>query len=155
WNWLSQYIKLDMPVDELTHRLAMAGFNHEGTADVDGDLAIDLEVTSNRADCLSHFGVSREIAVLYERALSLPIPRPNESGAQVEALTSVSVDEPDLCPLFTARVVSNVRIGESPWWMQRRLKTLGVRSISNIVDITNYVLFECGQPLHTYDLDLL
>jgi phenylalanyl-tRNA synthetase beta chain len=155
WNWLSQYVTLDMPVDELTHRLMMAGFNHEGTEDVEGDLAIDLEVTSNRADCLCHLGVAREVGTLFQRVFSEPDARPKESGAPVETLTSVQVDKPELCPFFTARVVSGVSPGESPWWMRRRLKTLGVRPVSNIVDITNYVMFECGQPLHTYDLDTL
>ncbi len=155
WNWLSQYLKLDMPVDELTDRLMMAGLNHEGTEEVDGDFAIDLEVTSNRADCLCHLGIAREVGVLFDRRVNEPDPRPDEAGAPVASVTSVDVREPALCPLFTARVVSGVSIGESPWWLKGRLKTLGVRSVSNIVDITNYVMFECGQPLHTYDLDLL
>lgn len=155
WNWLSQYIRLDMPSDELAERLMMAGFNHEGTADIDGDLAIDLEVTSNRADCLSHLGIAREVGVLFERAVNEPAANLEEAGEPSKALTRIAVDESALCPLFTASVVSGVKIGESPWWMRQRLKSLGVRAISNIVDITNYVMFECGQPLHTYDLDLL
>ena len=155
WNWLAQYLKLDMPVADLAHRLMMSGFNHEGTEDVDGDFAIDLEVTSNRADCLSHLGVAREVGVLFDRPVTEPAPSPPTAGAAVETLTRVDVLEPALCPLFTARVIRGVTLGESPWWMKSRLKTLGVRSISNIVDITNYVMFECGQPLHTYDLDLL
>jgi len=81
-----------------------------------------------------------------------PDPRPRAAGPPVVEASSVTVEAPDLCPRFTARVVRGVTIRESPWWMQRRLETLGVRPISNIVDITNYVLFECGQPLHAYDL---
>jgi phenylalanyl-tRNA synthetase beta chain len=155
WNWLTQYIRLAMPVDVLTERLALAGLNHESTAEVGGDLAIDLEVTSNRPDCLGHLGVAREIAVLFDTALSVPDPQPRTSGAAVEKRTSVQVEAPDLCPRFTARVVSGARMGESPWWLRKRLETLGVRAISNVVDVTNYVMFECGQPLHAYDLDLL
>src|SRR4051812_24392267 len=155
WNWLAQYVRLDMPVEALTERLALAGLNHESTAEVGGDLAVDLEVTSNRPDCLSHIGVAREVAVLHGRGLRVPDPRPPESGAAVATQTDVRVEAPDLCPRFTARVVSGVKVGESPWWMRKRLETLGVRPISNVVDVTNYVMFECGQPLHAYDLDRL
>lgn len=155
WNWLTQYVRLDMPVEALTERLALTGLNHESTSEVGGDLAIDLEVTSNRPDCLGHLGVAREISVLFERALRTPDPRSKTSGPPAETRTAVAVEVPDLCPRFTARVISGARVGESPWWLRKRLETIGVRPISNIVDVTNYVMFECGQPLHAYDLDRL
>jgi len=155
WNWLLEYVRLDMPVEALGERLALTGLNHEGTSEEGGDLAIDLEVTSNRSDCLGHLGVAREIAVLYDKALRVPDPRPPVSGDPVELKTGVTVEARELCPRFTARVISGAKVGESPWWLQRRLETIGVRPISNIVDITNYVMFECGQPLHAYDLDRL
>jgi phenylalanyl-tRNA synthetase beta chain len=152
WNWLTEYLRLDMPVEVLTERLMLSGLNHESTEEVGGDLAIDLEVTSNRPDCLAHLGVAREIGVLFDRQVRVPGPSPKSSGAPVETLAQVRIDHPDLCPRFTARVVSGVKVGESPWWMRKRLETLGVRPISNVVDVTNYVMFECGQPLHAYDL---
>jgi phenylalanyl-tRNA synthetase beta chain len=155
WNWLTDYIRLAMPVEVLTERLALAGLNLEWTSDVEGDIAIDLEVTSNRSDCLGHLGVAREASVLFEQPLCIPDPRPATSGASVDTLTSIAVDDIDLCPRFTARVISGVKVGESPWWLRKRLGTIGVRPISNIVDVTNYVMFECGQPLHAYDLDRL
>jgi phenylalanyl-tRNA synthetase beta chain len=155
WNWLTDYLPLDISVERLTERLTLAGLNLESISDVEGDIAIDLEVTSNRPDCLGHIGVAREIGVLFEKELTLPGPRPPVAGAPVESRTGVSVEAVDLCPRFTARVVSGVRVGESPWWLRTRLNTLGVRPISNIVDVTNYVMFECGQPLHAYDLDRL
>lgn len=155
WNWLAQYVRLDMPVDILTERLALTGLNHESTSEVGGDLAIDLEVTSNRPDCLGHLGVAREVSVLFGRPLAVLDPRPREAGSAVATQTGVTVEEPTLCPQFTARVISGVMVGESPWWLRKRLETLGVRPVSNIVDITNYVMFECGQPLHAYDLDRL
>jgi len=155
WNQLTDYVRLDMPVDALTDRLALTGLNHESTSDVGGDLAIDLEVTSNRSDCLGHLGVAREISVLFEKPLRIPAAAPRTSGPPVESLTAVSVEADDLCSRFTARVMSGVKVGESPWWMRRRLETLGVRPVSNIVDVTNYVMFECGQPLHAYDLERL
>ena len=85
WNWLTQYVRLDMPVEVLTERLALTGLNHEATEEVGGDLAIDLEVTSNRPDCLSHIGVAREIGVLFDRPLCVPDPR-RESRAEVGGL---------------------------------------------------------------------
>lgn len=155
WNWLLEYVRLDMPVEALTDRLALTGLNHEETAEVGGDLAIDLEVTSNRSDCLGHLGVAREIAVLYDKPLRVPNPQPPTAGEPVDRKTAVTVEAPELCPRFTARVVTGAKVGESPWWLRRRLETIGVRPVSNIVDITNYVMFECGQPLHAYDLDKL
>lgn len=155
WNWLAQYVRLDMPVERLVERLALTGLNHECTSEIGGDLAIDLEVTSNRPDCLSHLGVAREIGVLFDQPLREPDPRPLESGPRVETVTRVTVEAAELCPRFTARVVRGATVKESPWWLRKRLETLGVRPISNIVDITNYVMFECGQPLHAYDLKTL
>ena len=155
WNWLTQYVRLTMPVDTLTERLALTGLNHESTTEVGGDLAIDLEVTSNRSDCLGHVGVAREISVLFETPLLIPDPRPKMSGAPADTLAGVTVEASDICPRFTARVVTGATIRESPWWLRKRLETLGVRPINNVVDVTNYVMFECGQPLHAYDLDTL
>jgi phenylalanyl-tRNA synthetase beta chain len=152
WNWLTQYLDLRMSADALAERLALTGLNHESTEEVGGDLAIDLEVTSNRADCLCHLGVAREIGVLFGLPVRVPDPRPRETGPPVAHATSVTIADASLCPRFTARAVTGLKVAESPWWLRRRLETLGVRPISNVVDITNYVMFECGQPLHAYDL---
>lgn len=152
WNWLTDYVRLEISVEELTERLATSGLNHERTTEVGGDLAIDLEVTSNRPDCLCHIGTAREISVLTGRSLSLPRPRPSESRLAVRDATFLRVETPELCPRFTLRCVRGVRVGESPWIIRKRLETLGIRPINNIVDITNYVMFECGQPLHAYDM---
>jgi phenylalanyl-tRNA synthetase beta chain len=155
WNWLTDYVRLDMPVEHLTERFALTGLNLEGFEDVGGDIAIDLEVTSNRPDCLAHIGIAREISVLYDRPLAIPAARPAASGPPIEKRAGVSIEAADLCSRFTARVITGVKVGESPWWLKKRLETLGIRPISNIVDVTNYVMFECGQPLHAYDLDQL
>lgn len=155
WNWLTDYLRLDMPVETLTEKLALRGLNHETTREVGGDLAVDLEVTSNRPDCLSHIGIARETAVVFGKHAEFPEPDPRVSGQDVHELARVDVESPDLCPRFTARVVTGVKVGPSPWTLRKRLETLGQRSINNIADITNYVLFECGQPLHAYDLDKL
>jgi phenylalanyl-tRNA synthetase beta chain len=155
WNWLKDYVKLDMPAEVLADRLMMAGLNLESVSDVDGDIAIDLEVTSNRPDCLCHLGIAREVGVLFDRAWKLPPAQPAEEGTPVASVTSVENRAPELCPQYSARVVTGVKIGPSPAWMQRRLATLGIRPINNVVDITNYVLMECGQPLHAFDFDKL
>src|SRR6516165_741805 len=105
WNWLTDYLKLDMPVEALAERLALTGLNLESISEVGGDLAIDLEVTSNRSDCLGHLGVAREIAVLYEKELRTPDPRPQTTGQPVETATAVTVADEALCPRFTARVI--------------------------------------------------
>ena len=151
WSWLKQYVALDMPREELEQRLMMSGLNHEGTEKVGDDVAIDLEVTSNRPDCLGHFGVAREIAVLYDLPLTRPAAAPAENGPAIDGLTSVALESPELCPRYTARLIRGVKVGPSPDWLVRHLETLGVASINNLVDITNYVLFEIGQPLHAFD----
>ena len=151
WNWLKEYVDLQWTPDEVARRLMMAGLNHESTDKVDGDLAIDLEVTSNRPDCLGHIGVAREISVLFETPLSLPAALPPAGGAPVQELARVRIDCPELCYRYTARVVRGVKIGPSPDWLAQRLRTLGLAVVNNVVDITNYVMMECGQPLHAFD----
>ncbi len=151
WNWLKQYVPLNMPPEELERRLMMAGLNHEVTRAVGDDLCIDLEVTSNRPDCLGHIGVAREVSVLWDCALTTPAARPAEVKSRVEDLVRVRIDCPDLCPRYTARVVRGVRVGPSPDWLVTRLATIGIASINNVVDVSNYAMMECGQPLHTFD----
>jgi len=151
WNWLKQYVPLQMPLAELERRLMMSGLNHEGTEEIGGDLAIDLEVTSNRPDCLGHIGVAREVAVLWGSELTIPAAEVAQGKTSVNELVKVRIDCPDLCFRYAARVVRGAKIGPSPKWMVRRLATLGIAAINNVVDISNYVLMECGQPLHTFD----
>jgi phenylalanyl-tRNA synthetase beta chain len=155
WNWLKEYVPLDMDVAQLEQRLAMAGLNHESTESVGDDLAIDLEVTSNRPDCLGHIGVAREVSVLWDLPLTMPAAQPQTTGPDVSELTNVTVHCPDLCYRYTARVIRGVKIAPSPPWLVERLKTVGLASINNVVDVSNYVLMECGQPLHVFDLNLL
>jgi phenylalanyl-tRNA synthetase beta chain len=155
WNWLKEYLTLDMPPAEFERRLMMAGLNHESTTPVGDDLAIDLEVTSNRPDCLGHLGIAREAAVLFDRELKLPQAAPKEGATRVTDLTKVTVQCPQLCYRYTARVIRGVKIAASPAWLAKRLTTIGIAAINNVVDITNYVLMECGQPLHAFDFNKL
>ncbi len=152
WDWLSDYVDLTMTPDEAALRLAMSGLNHEQTKAVGDDWAIDLEVTSNRPDCLGHIGVARELAVLWETPLRMPAAQPSALAGPVDKMIKVRIDCPDLCPRYTARVIKGVRVGPSPDWMRARLATIGVQSINNVVDATNYVMMEFGQPLHAFDL---
>ena len=124
WNWLKDYVALDMDPAELAERLAMAGLNHESTERVGDDLAIDLEVTSNRPDCLGHIGVAREMSVLWRQPLRVPDPQPPTSGPAVAAARrECRIDCPELCSRYTARVIRGVKIGPSPAWLADRLAT--------------------------------
>ena len=136
----------------MASRWAMTGLNHESTAIVGGDPVIDLEVTSNRGDCLGHIGVAREAAVLLKQELCIPQPKPNEGANPAKDILTVENRFPDGCPRYIARVIKGVKVGPSPEWLKRRLAAIGVKSINNIVDATNYVMFECGQPLHAFDM---
>lgn len=155
WDWLKQYVEIDASVADLTDRLTMSGLNLEEFHDVDQDTCIDLEVTSNRPDCLGHLGVAREIAALYQKPLQEPAANPSAGATKTESVTSVSIECPDLCSQYYARVIKGVKVGPSPAWLVNRLKTVGIPAINNIVDITNYVLMECGQPLHAFDFNKL
>lgn len=155
WNWLKQYVPLNMSVETLTDRLTMSGLNLESYETVGNDIVIDLEVTSNRPDCLGHLGVAREISVLFDLPLTIPTAQPKHIAEKTSAVTSVEIQCPDLCSQYVARVIRGVKVGPSPEWLKQRLETLGERSVNNIVDITNYVLLECSQPLHAFDFALL
>ena len=155
WKWLQDYVSLDYEPAEVERRLMMAGLNHDGTDSIGDDLAIDLEVTSNRPDCLGHLGVAREAAVLFDRQLKVPAAAPRASGPPVDELTKVRIDCSELCYRYTARILRGVKISPSPDWLAERLRTVGIGGVSNVVDISNYVLMECGQPLHVFDLDKL
>jgi phenylalanyl-tRNA synthetase beta chain len=155
WNWLSDYVSPDASISDVTDRLTMSGLNLEETQAVASDTCIDLEVTSNRADCLGHIGVAREIAALYGVGLCVPEPSISDTGPNIAEQTSVAIECEDLCEEYHARLIRGVRIGPSPDWLVERLKTIGVTSVNNVVDVTNYVMFECGQPLHAFDFNTL
>lgn len=144
-----------MSIEELTERLTMSGLNLEEYREIEGDIAIDLEVTSNRPDCLGHIGVAREIAALYATTYETPQVELSESAERCAEQISVEVEVPELCQEYHARVIRGVRIGPSPRWLRDRLNVVGINSVNNVVDVTNYVMLETGQPLHAFDLDRL
>ncbi|MEO1997612.1 MAG: phenylalanine--tRNA ligase beta subunit-related protein, partial [Planctomycetaceae bacterium] len=155
WEWLEQYTPLEMSLETLTDRLTMTGLNVESSARIGTDTAIDLEVTSNRPDCLGHIGVAREISVLFQQDLTRPEADPATVTDSAESATQIDIECDDLCPQYLARIVRGVQVGPSPQWLRDRLQTLGIASVNNVVDVTNFVLMECGQPLHAFDLDKL
>ena len=119
------------------------------------DTVFEYEITSNRVDCYSVIGIAREAAATFRKPFCLPEVTVKENGEKVEDYISVEVQDKELCPRYCARVCTNIKIGPSPEWMQRRLAASGIRPINNLVDITNYVMEEYGQPMHAYDLDTI
>ncbi|MGB7746012.1 MAG: phenylalanine--tRNA ligase subunit beta [Verrucomicrobiia bacterium] len=120
-----------------------------------GDVVFDLEITPNRADWNSVIGIAREIAAVTGNKLKIPELKTQNSKLKTQELVSVRLDDPDLCPRYTARVVKGVKIGPSPDWLRSMLEKVGIRSINNVVDVTNYVMLEIGQPLHAFDYHLI
>lgn len=154
-EWLHSYLPgaLDPLAvgDALTHGgLPVEIFEKHGEDDV-----VDVEVTSNRSDCLSHLGIARELAALLNRPSQDVHPTARESTTKTSEFADVQIEALDLCPHYTARIIRNVKVGPSPDWMVRRLQAVGLRTINNVVDVTNYVMFEMGQPLHAFDFDRL
>ena len=119
------------------------------------NLVFDIGVTPNRADCLSILGLAREVGIAFNLPVTLPSVDVREEGVPAAASMRIEVEDPELCPVYRARIVENLRIGKGPAWMRYRLIAMGQRPISNAVDITNYVMFELGQPLHAFDLALI
>lgn len=156
YNWLRELTGTGMSPLELRERLTMVGLAVDSVDEVaGGDYVLDVEVPSNRPDCLSHLGIAREVAVMEKGRVLLPTGAPPQVAGRVEDLASVEILDVDLCPRYAARIVRGVKIGPSPDWLVKRLEAIGQRAINNVADITNYVLHEQGQPLHAFDLALL
>lgn len=151
-SWLAQYVDLPEDTKDLAQRLTAAGLAVEGTETHGDDTILDVEVTTNRPDCMNHFGLAREIAVIYGRPLKRPDAQPSEVAERTADVARVIIEDPESCPRFVARVIRGVKIGPSPDWLKNRLEAIGLRSISNVVDVTNFINWELGQPLHAYDL---
>ena len=117
------------------------------------DTVYEFELTANRADCFSMVGLSREFGIMTNQKALFPVIMVNENGESIEGKASVAIEAHDLCTRFTSRLVTNVTIEPSPLWMQNRLRNSGIRPINNVVDVTNYVMLELGQPMHAYDYD--
>lgn len=154
-NWLSDYVDVSMKVSDLAELLTTIGLNCEEIIETPSDIILDLEVTSNRSDCLGHIGVARELAAATGGKFRPPRLSQPPTGGNVRELTGVEVTAPDLCPRYTARVISGVKVAASPSWLIERIEAAGLRTVNNVVDVTNYVLMEYSQPLHSFDYDKL
>ncbi len=153
YNWLKDFVDVTATPQELASRLALSGTNIGGVENGPHGAVIEAEVSSNRPDCLGHYGIAREVGAIYKLPLKHVAPKPPESPAKAGDAIKVGIQSPELCGRFTARVIRNVKIQPSPKWLKERLEASGVASISNVVDISNYVMLELGHPLHTFDYD--
>jgi phenylalanyl-tRNA synthetase beta chain len=155
YNWLKEFVDATAPAAELRSRLSLAGMAVDSLEESAAGPVLDVEVTANRPDCLGHYGLAREVAAIYRLPVKLPAPKLKESAERVAQATRVEIEAPELCRRFTARILRGVKVGPSPSWLRQRLEAIGQNSINNVVDVTNYVMFELGQPMHAYDLDKL
>ena len=155
YNWLKELVDIDLPPRDLAVKLTMAGLAVDAV-DLYGDESVlEFDLTSNRPDCLSHLGIARETAAVLGKTAPTPEAKVIEAKMKTSDVTSVEILAPALCPRYTARVIKGVKIGPSPYWLVRRLESVGQRSVNNVADITNYVMLETGQPLHAFDLHQL
>ena len=150
-NWLSDYIKIERSTEEIAEILSDLGLPCERIKHLDDDVVIDVEITSNRGDCLSYIGIARELAAVTGKKLKIPAVELDELGREAGEFASVEIIEPDLCCRYTARTIEGVKVGPSPDWMKKRLEAVGLRSVNNVVDATNYAMMETGQPPHAFD----
>ncbi|MBC7344029.1 MAG: phenylalanine--tRNA ligase subunit beta, partial [Clostridia bacterium] len=156
YSWLKQYVDVDLPPRELAELLTMAGLAVEGVEEwADGDTVLELDLTPNRGDCLAMVNVAREVAALTGAELKLPETSHRSYGQISSGVAGVDIIDTDLCGRYVAKILERVRVGPSPQWLVKALEKAGLRSINNVVDVTNYVMLEWGQPLHAFDLDTL
>lgn len=154
YNWLKEYVDINVSAEKLAEILTMAGLSVESCASSGSDHILEIEITANRPDWLSYIGVAREVAALTDAIVKMP---PSKKIESIRANTplAVKVEDHKLCPRYTARVIRNLKVGPSPAWLKARVETMGLRSVNAVVDVTNLCLFETGQPMHVFDLDKL
>lgn len=150
YSWLKDIVDINISCKEIADRLTMAGLEVEEIEEIENDYILDISIPANRGDCQGILGIAREISALFNSPLKLPNePFLNEidEGIDIEVLS------PELCPRYTLRFIKGVKVGPSPEWLRRRIEAVGIRSVNNVVDITNYVMWMLGQPLHAFDAD--
>jgi len=158
YNWLKDFVNIKMLPEQLAHKLTMAGLEVTSLEKKEGDFIFEIEITSNRPDWLSLIGVAREVAAITNSKLKIKKAKPQlkiKNSQKESNLLRIDIENKKDCPLYTAKIIKEVKVGPSPEWLSKRLELVGCRSINNIVDITNYLLFEYGEPLHAFDLDKL
>lgn len=154
YNWLKEFVDVGVTPEELASRLALSGTNIAGIENGPYGAVIDAEITSNRPDCLSMLGIARELGAIYRLPVKGLASKLTEStSAKASDAIRVKIENPELCGRYTARVLRGVKIQPSPAWLKNRLEAAGIASINNIVDVTNYVMLELGNPMHAFDYD--
>ncbi|KPK98493.1 MAG: hypothetical protein AMJ95_03770 [Omnitrophica WOR_2 bacterium SM23_72] len=156
YDWLKDFVEIRLSPQALAEKLTMAGLEVTSLEYRGGEVVFEIEITANRQDLLSVAGIAREVAAITARPLkSLKHLHPRVLSSQAEQPVRVKIENKKDCPLYTAKVIKDIKVGPSPDWLRKRLERLGCRSVNNIVDITNYCLFTWGEPLHAFDLDKL
>ncbi|MDP3789106.1 MAG: phenylalanine--tRNA ligase subunit beta [Candidatus Omnitrophota bacterium] len=155
YNWLKEYIDVKDSPEKLADMLTKSGNEVKGIDAVEGgDHILEIEVTPNRADCLNYIGISREVSALTGKKVKLPVMKIGGRGEVAGSRDfTVEIKDKDLCPRYTARLIKNVTVKDSPEWLKKKIISMGLRPVNNVVDITNFVLFETGQPMHAFDYD--
>jgi phenylalanyl-tRNA synthetase beta chain len=155
YSWLKDLVETNLTPSEIAENLTKVGLAVEGIHQHGDDFVFDIDLTSNRGDCLSHLGVARELAAVKSEVLSLRSEAEPDSRLKTQNSRLVTIEDEDLCHRFTARIIKNVKIAPSPQWLVDRLEAIGQRSINNVADITNYVMHELGNPMHAFDFNKL
>jgi phenylalanyl-tRNA synthetase beta chain len=151
YNWIKEYIDLKKSPEEIARLLTSSGSEVKIIEKIGDDNIMDIEITPNRSDCLSYIGIARELSALTGKTIKAPSLKIKKSSGK--APFTVDIKDKDLCPRYTARLIRDVKVGESPDWLKKKIVAMGLRPVNNVVDITNFVLFELGQPLHAFDYD--
>jgi phenylalanyl-tRNA synthetase beta chain len=154
-QWLNEFVEIADTPQDLGTRLTNLGLAVDALEFRSNDSILELDIATNRPDCLSHYGVGRELAAAYGTSLKRPVFEMRESDRNASDVFSISIADPDLCARYCGRYIAGVKIGPSPEWLKSRLESLGIRPINNVADVTNYVMLELGQPLHAFDADAL
>src|SRR4030042_627620 len=155
YSWLKDFVDVTIPAGVLAKKLTMAGLEVTSLEGKDGEYIFETEITSNRPDWLSIFGIAREVAAITGKKLKLGA-RYSVLGTRYSAEhqnLQIKIEDAKDCPLYTVKIIRDVKVKPSPEWLRKRLELIGCRSVNNIVDITNYILFTWGEPLHAFDLD--
>ncbi|MCU0651390.1 MAG: phenylalanine--tRNA ligase subunit beta [Candidatus Omnitrophica bacterium] len=155
YNWLKDFLDLKISAAELAEKLTMAGLEVTSLEERAGDFIFEVEITSNRPDWLSVIGIAREVAAITNSKLRTQGTKSKLKVQNKSQAFKINIEDKKDCPLYTLKIIQGVNVGPSPDWLKNRLELIGCRSVNNIVDITNYVLFETGEPLHAFDLDKL
>ena len=155
YNWLKEFVEVKASPEDLRARLSLVGIAVDSIDETVAGPVLDAEITANRPDCLGHLGIAREVAAIYRVPLKPLHPNLKEITEKAAGATRVKIEAPELCGRFTARVIRGVKVQPSTDWLRQRLEAIGEKSINNVVDVTNYVMFELGHPLHAFDFDKL